>query len=177
MISKERHEKYMKLQSVPLFNTAGWILTQEKELIDAITLLEDVENMFKLNKNVTINLIVKTHRIYLNRLALREILLTLVSKVLTNNDKVRPIVNISIDATEENYSFRIEDNGPGCSQEQLDIIFGLFNNVEKDHINSRKSTSIGLVIVKKMVVDLGGNISVTSNIGEGIRFDFFIPRQ
>jgi len=62
------------------------------------------------------------------------------------------------------------------SKEQLnELIFtdGLSTKEDVDEISGR---GVGMAAVKKKIMDLGGQIQVTSQIGEGTGFQISVPR-
>jgi signal transduction histidine kinase len=68
-------------------------------------------------------------------------------------------------------TIEIEDNGCGIAEDDLPHLFNPFF--------TRKSygTGLGLTQVKKIVDQHGGEIEVTSKMGEGTRFIISLPRD
>jgi len=67
--------------------------------------------------------------------------------------------------------FEVEDTGPGIAAEEIDNIFQAFAQTE----TGRKATEgagLGLAISKKFVQLMGGEIVVSSTVGEGTIFKF-----
>lgn len=71
--------------------------------------------------------------------------------------------------------FIVADNGIGIAEEQLPFIFDAFR--QANHINTDQygGTGLGLSIVKQIIVRQGGDITVSSNLGQGTTFKFFLP--
>ncbi len=65
---------------------------------------------------------------------------------------------------------KIADNGCGISKKDLPYIFDNFYKVDKSRNNQKRSSGIGLYIVKKIVNLHGWDIKVDSQIGEGTEF-------
>ena len=65
----------------------------------------------------------------------------------------------------------VKDNGDGLSADKLAQLFQPFNRLgrEKDF---EPGTGIGLVICKRLVEMMGGNMGVESAVGEGSLFWF-----
>ena len=86
-------------------------------------------------------------------------------------------VHLMIDIKEENDTARvtIADNGIGMSEEDQRHIFEQFYQVEHSHV--QEGNGLGLAIVKTIVDQLGGSISVESEIGKGSTFQVILPKQ
>lgn len=86
-------------------------------------------------------------------------------------------VDLTIDIQEENDTARVTivDNGIGMSEEDQRHIFEQFYQVEHSHV--QEGNGLGLAIVKTIVDQLGGSISVESEIGKGSTFQVILPKQ
>lgn len=64
----------------------------------------------------------------------------------------------------------IEDDGIGISKENLKKLFTDFTRLkEHEHLNA-KGTGLGLSICKNIIEQMGGNITVESEVGVGTKF-------
>ena len=71
----------------------------------------------------------------------------------------------------------VEDSGMGISESHLTSIFEPFMQVHKTSSeNSRGGIGLGLSIVKKHLEQIGGTISVRSELGKGSAFRIVLPR-
>ncbi len=71
--------------------------------------------------------------------------------------------------------FFVEDTGIGIDEENIDIIFEPFSQIEDAIIGKHGGTGLGLTIVKCLVELLGGKIWLESKLDEGSAFYFKIP--
>jgi C4-dicarboxylate-specific signal transduction histidine kinase len=76
-----------------------------------------------------------------------------------------------IEVAQKNLSIIIFDNGSGISSENIPHIFEQFFTTKK----SCHGLGIGLSTVKRIVDDLGGTISVESEVGSGTIFKIVLP--
>ena len=74
---------------------------------------------------------------------------------------------------EKFYKIVIKDNGIGFDQEYTDRIFKLFQRLHAKH--EYEGTGIGLALVKKVIENHNGFITVESKPDEGSSFNIFLP--
>jgi len=71
--------------------------------------------------------------------------------------------------------FTIADNGLGIAEEEFPFIFDSFHQADTGGSTAQGGTGLGLNILKQIVGNLGGDISVTSNLNHGSTFKFCLP--
>ncbi len=69
----------------------------------------------------------------------------------------------------------IEDNGPGISPEDLPYVFDHFYRGDKSRDRKSGGSGIGLAIVKQLVENHGGQVTVESILGMGSIFNVLLP--
>jgi CheY-like chemotaxis protein len=69
--------------------------------------------------------------------------------------------------------FEVEDTGPGIAPEEIEILFEAFVQTETGR-NSQQGTGLGLAISRQFVRLMGGDITLSSRLGEGTLFKFDI---
>lgn len=80
-----------------------------------------------------------------------------------------------IPTDEEILFFSVEDTGLGIEQNNLEVIFEPFRKIESPKKEVYGGVGLGLSIVKKLILLLGGEIQVKSVIDEGSSFYFYLP--
>lgn len=109
------------------------------------------------------------------KLALQQVFSNLISNAIKHNRAESGYVKISVKELDEFYEFSVEDDGPGIAPQYHDKVFVIFQILEaRDKV---ENTGIGLSLVKKIVEDQGGTISLESAEGEGATFRFTWPKQ
>ncbi|WP_291329806.1 response regulator [Desulfovibrio sp. UCD-KL4C] len=71
--------------------------------------------------------------------------------------------------------FSVSDTGIGMEEKNIENLFGMFIQVDEGYQRLYQGAGLGLAIVRQLVVLMGGNISVTSKLGEGTSFYVSIP--
>ncbi|MBI2419289.1 MAG: hypothetical protein HYV28_15585 [Ignavibacteriales bacterium] len=100
--------------------------------------------------------------------------------LLNNAIKFGPedtIVQIRSFFSENSITIEIVDNGVGMPPEDLGKIFKKGMILSAKPTAGESSSGLGLWIVKKIVEEHGGNITVQSKYGAGTKFSFTLPRN
>ena len=64
----------------------------------------------------------------------------------------------------------IIDNGIGISPSQLNSVFMNFNSLAEHQKINPRGTGLGLSICKNLIEKMGGQVSVSSQLGKGTTF-------
>ena len=106
---------------------------------------------------------------------MRQILTNLLGNAVKFTDKGHVLARVvGFERGECNYELHItiEDTGIGIAADQVDHIFGEFNQVESDSNRKFEGTGLGLAITRQLVLLMGGEVWVDSALGEGSCFGF-----
>jgi len=81
---------------------------------------------------------------------------------------------VGFERDEEHYELHItiEDTGIGIAAENIEHVFGEFNQVESTSNRRFEGTGLGLAITHQLVHLMGGSVWVDSQLGEGSCFGF-----
>lgn len=114
-------------------------------------------------------------RIYGDPLRLNQVVTNLISNALHYTNEGGAIsVQVSVDETSGCHCgiICVQDNGIGISEENLAHVFDAFFRVndERGH-----GSGLGLHIVKEIVTLHGGDIAVSSKVGQGTTFSIRLP--
>jgi len=145
-----------------------------KEQVETVSfeyILHEVEMMLRgkiIESNAIINYDLQESNIEFSRKNLRSIFYNLVSNgIKYKNQDTAPELTIRTSKKDGNLHISVADNGVGIAEDQHDLIFTPFTRLKKEI----DGTGIGLYLVKKIVENEGGQITVSSKPGEGARFD------
>ena len=105
---------------------------------------------------------------------LQQILINLVSNAVKFTDEGSIHVQLSrLDETQ--WGISVSDTGTGISKEEIPYIFETFRQVEGTTTRIHGGFGLGLSIVRQLVNLMGGNISVSSEVGRGSTFSISLP--
>ncbi|MBX7125934.1 MAG: PAS domain S-box protein [Cyclobacteriaceae bacterium] len=105
-----------------------------------------------------------------------KLLRNIVLNLLSNAVKFSPEadrVDLSISNTSRHVIIKVRDFGIGIPAEDVGKLFQPFTR--GGNVTSIQGTGLGLSIVKKAVELLGGQVELTSNIGDGTEFTIILP--
>ncbi|MEZ5910985.1 MAG: response regulator [Paracoccaceae bacterium] len=106
---------------------------------------------------------------------LRQVLTNLIGNAVKFTAEGHVLVRIvGFEAEDGNWDLRltVEDTGIGIAPENLDHVFGEFNQVEDQTNRKFEGTGLGLAITRRLVEMMGGSIWVDSEQGKGSCFGF-----
>ncbi len=84
-------------------------------------------------------------------------------------------ITIGIHDSHDRVGVTVADTGTGIRSEDLPRIFDRFYRAENGRESNATSTGLGLAIAKRILELHGSEISVTSRVAEGTRFEFELP--
>lgn len=73
-------------------------------------------------------------------------------------------------------SIWVQDQGPGIAPEDLERIWGEFQQVHPEE-GERGGSGIGLALSRQLAEHMGGFLTVESGLGKGSRFILWIPAE
>ncbi|MBN1562430.1 MAG: PAS domain S-box protein, partial [Anaerolineae bacterium] len=85
-----------------------------------------------------------------------------------------PRIELGATPLEKTVRFWVRDNGVGIPADQLDKLFTPFTRLEQ--VRKVEGHGLGLSIVQRIVEQLGGEVGVESQEGQGSTFTFTLPR-
>jgi len=156
---------------------AGRVTLNEKNF-DLHRLLDDIHDMFQLKAaDKGLQLLLEPadnlpRYIRADEVKLRQILINLINNAI----KFTSTGGISVRSQKINstkIAFEVEDTGPGIAPEDLDKLFQAFSQTDSGK-QSQEGTGLGLSISRQFVEVMGGEMRVSSQVGEGTVFGFEI---
>lgn len=145
------------------------------EQINLSELLTDVIDLLDPPSTFQINFALEISTLYGKRVLLSQVFANLISNAIKHHPRSEGHIQISARELGNCYEFAVADDGQGIEPAYHDRIFVIFQTLEAR--DKAENTGMGLAIVKKIVEDEGGKISVDSEIGKGATFCFTWPKD
>lgn len=155
-------------------------LKVEQSDISLVPLIEEVRMMFAPRiSEKALSFSVKydwplPERITTDSLRLKQVLINLLSNAIKFTEKGWIELRVSFSASPERLTFTIADSGIGIAPGNIPSLFKPFCQENESITRKYGGSGLGLSISQRLVHALGGEISVTSNVGEGSSFEFWI---
>jgi signal transduction histidine kinase/CheY-like chemotaxis protein/streptogramin lyase len=106
-------------------------------------------------------------------LRLKQVLINLCANAIKFTEQ--GVVTLIVTQTDDQMLYRVVDTGIGMSEAQIANIFEVFSQGDST-INRRFGGSgLGLALSQKIVMLMGGELSVSSDLGKGSIFTFSVP--
>jgi nitrogen fixation/metabolism regulation signal transduction histidine kinase len=152
------------------FSEFAKLPTKNDEVFDLKEELENLVRVFNEDGNIYFHvnrdkIFVKMDRIYLSRIF---------TNMITNakqaiSEERKSIINIDVEHFNKKVVIIVSDNGIGIPKDKLEQIF------EPNFTTKNSGMGLGLTMVKKMIEEYKGEISVKSTQGKGAKFTIVLP--
>lgn len=113
-------------------------------------------------------------------LRIKQVLTNLVNNAIKFTQHGEVVVRVMLDEDDpddERIRISITDTGVGLSESQKQSIFSAFNQADASTARQYGGTGLGLVISRRLVEEMGGEIGVDSELGRGSSFWFSLPLE
>ncbi|NEQ23275.1 MAG: response regulator, partial [Microcoleus sp. SIO2G3] len=166
--------------------------TLNETSFDLYCLLDDLEDMFQLRaEDKGLHLLFERtpdvpQFVCTDEVKLRQVLINLLNNAIKFTDeggvsvRVRSVIgngedscNYQLPITNYQLQFEVEDSGAGIAPEELDSLFEAFMQTRTGQ-QSSEGTGLGLPIARSFVQLMGGEMTVSSQVGHGSLFKFDI---
>ncbi len=188
--SQEERSKYMEIiesnnarlltlinEILDLSRVESGEVAIKKTMTDLNEICKSLQNTFKFRCPEAVQMIwnkpnmVVTLNTDANRLM--QVFSNLISNALKHTSKGSITYGYRLISDGQEVEFFVSDTGSGIAPEDLEHIFKTY--VSKDAETMQNGYGLGLPLSKIIVEKLGGNISVSSSLGEGSTFRFVLP--
>ena len=131
---------------------------------------KNLDLIYQIDSQVPVQIVGDSHR-------LKQVIINLVGNAFKFTEKGEIFVGVNLLHNENNQlylSFQVRDTGIGIPEEKIPQLFRSFSQVDSSTTRKYGGTGLGLVISKRLIELMGGNIEVKSKPAEGTTFTFNI---
>jgi signal transduction histidine kinase len=112
----------------------------------------------------------------------REVLVQVLINLMENSIKFgrhlpEKRIRIAAQAADDWIRVAVSDTGPGIPHRSLKLIFDDFYRVDNDLSSTTGGTGIGLALVKKFILAMGGRVRAENNDGPGCTITLILPAK
>ena len=150
--------------------------------VDANTIIENIIHTFKIKVEKYgghIEAVLKAEQsiIHVDEMHFTNVIFNLLDNAVKyrREDESLKLSVTTRDVSGGRLEVTVADNGIGIRREDLKKIFEKFYRVPTGNLHDVKGFGLGLAYVNKMVRELGGQITVESELGQGTRFIITLP--
>ena len=118
-----------------------------------------------------------TPAIYGDSVRLKQILLNLMNNAIKFTEEGEVVLSLTEVETDDGPRLRfvVRDTGIGIPEDRMDLLFRSFSQIDASTTRRFGGTGLGLVITKRLVELMNGQISVDSTVGVGTSFTIELP--
>ena len=134
---------------------------------------KDVEILYDIDEKMP-------RKLFGDSLRIRQIIINIVNNAIkfTERGFVRLQIRVgTVNGDNMELLMSVKDTGQGIKEEDMDKLFGSFQQVDSKRNRGKEGTGLGLSISKQLVEMMGGSIGVRSTYGEGSEFYFNIMQK
>jgi two-component system OmpR family sensor kinase len=152
----------------------------ERNRVDLLALASDAVHDAQAiapNRKITIDVMdgPGTPEVLGDEARLRQVLGNLVTNALQHTPETADIT-VRVGTDIDDAILEVVDEGPGMSQQDALRVFERFYRTDSSRARSSGGSGLGLSIVDSLVHAHGGNVTVTTALGQGCRFYVSLPR-
>ena len=175
MITTRAADASSMIDGVLRYSKAARTSRTLRESVDLRELIRRLERKFDREGTSVVEFVGSVETLYSSPVALNHIFQNLIGNAVKFNDKVRCEVWVGAEYVPgRGHVLTVRDNGPGIPPHQTEAVFNLFHSAVDD---DRRGHGVGLSIVRRLVEDLNGTVSLTSALGRGTTFTIFLPEH
>lgn len=151
------------------FSEFAQLPPRNDETFDIVDEIKNTVNVFATN-NIFVHTNKEVVMVKMDKIFLSRIVNNLLTNAIQAQDSTREsLINVDIENVNKRITIVIHDNGVGIPAEKINKIF------EPNFTTKTSGMGLGLTMVRKMIEDYQGNITVKSEVGKSTDFTIYLP--
>ncbi|MFI2741306.1 PAS domain S-box protein [Zhouia sp. PK063] len=160
------------IEGILTYSSVSDVTTLKQHAVNVEEVIKDIKNTIYIPEHVSITIKNPLPIIKGDKTRILQLFQNILTNAVTHIDKPQGMVTIDVKSTKNFWEFSIEDNGIGIPKAYHKKIFDIFET----YSSNKRSTGIGLSIVKKIVALYDGKIWLNSEEGLGTTFFFTLKK-
>lgn len=144
------------------------------EMVETGALLKETLDMLSLPADVVVDIGPEMPSLHTDRLRLGQVFANLIGNAFKHHTGSQPHISVTVRETENFFEFSVADDGPGIAPEYHEKVFMMFQTLNARDVGN--DSGIGLALVKKIVEEQGGSMTLDSEEDKGSTFRFTWPK-
>lgn len=162
------------IQGILQYSRAGR-MEMEMAVVDTEELVREIWEELSPSEDIVLYMPQTMPIMTTSKIMFKQVLENILGNAIIHRDIGKKLtITIAIRNTAQYYEWSVSDTGAGIDPKYHEKIFEIFQKVHS--AGASDGTGIGLAIVKKLVQQAGGTISLRSQPGEGSTFIFTWPK-
>lgn len=151
-----------------------------KQTVELNSFLADLRSLMGVaaqEKNLTLRIVAQEalpQTIETDPIRLRQILINLIGNAIKFTEQGHVEIEVQADVEQSRIAFIVRDTGIGIDQKVMSKLFQPFSQGAVSRLQASQGSGLGLTISKQLAERLGGDITVTSEPGEGSTFILYM---
>jgi len=175
-IQRETFDSIRFINDMLKFSKSVYTFNESRESVDMNKLIKIICYKLKIPKKFKVILPSDLPVLYTSRTAIQHVFENLMQNSVKYMDKAKPKIEIRYRSKKNSHNFKVIDNGCGIPKSRQESVFNLFDRVPVDNVENENSSGVGLAIVKRLILLLGGKVKIKSKAGKGTQFNIKIPK-
>ncbi len=168
------HRMEALIEGILQYSRVGRVAEEVMEVDINVLLYEIIENIAP-PEDFSIEITPNMPTFNATKVRLSQVFANLISNAVKYRTRDDGQLKIAVKDAGSFYHFSVTDDGPGIAEEYHKKVFKIFQTLQaRDTI---ESTGVGLTLVKKIVEEQGGIVTLESAEGRGSTFSFTWPKQ
>ena len=145
-----------------------------EQMVDTGALLEETLDMLSIPADAVVDIAPDMPTLRTDRLRLGQVFANLVGNAVKHHAGNQPHIWVTVRESGNFYEFSVADDGRGISPQYHEKVFKMFQTLSPRDVGN--DSGIGLALVKKIVDEQGGSITLDSEENKGSTFRFTWPK-
>ena len=147
---------------------------ETKEMVDTKVLLDETLDLLSLQTGTVVDVAPDMPTLHTVKLLLGQVFANLIGNAIKHHEGSQAHIWVTARDAGEFYEFCVADDGPGIAPRYHQKVFMMFQTLAARDVGT--DSGIGLALVKKIVEEHGGLITLDSEVGKGATFRFTWPK-